>query len=135
VLYRVVREHKATLFAQAEARSASGRGYPRHVRDEFDNYERCGILAYGVVRARCQTCGDEQVVAFSCKRKTLCCSCAGRRMAEVTTHLVEDVGGSLRFVDWNSYSAFRGLEQLLLNDNRAVQWLLCVESHKVVVAR
>jgi len=70
VLHRVVREHKATLFAQAEARSASGRGYPRHVREEFDKYERCGILAYGVVRARCQTCGDEQVVAFSCKRKT-----------------------------------------------------------------
>ena len=84
MLHRVVREHKATLFAQAESRSASGRGYPRHVRDEFDKYERCGILAYGLIRARCQTCGDEQVVGFSCKRKTLCCSCAGRRMAEVT---------------------------------------------------
>ena len=53
VLHRVVREHKATLFAEAESRSVSGRGYPRHVRNEFDKYERCGILAYGVVRARC----------------------------------------------------------------------------------
>jgi len=96
----VVREHKATLFAQTEARSASGRGYPRHVRDEFDKYERCGILAYGVVRARCQTCGDEQVVGFSCKRKTLCPSCAGRRMAEVTTHLVADVLPVARYRQW-----------------------------------
>ncbi len=100
MLHRVVREHKATLFAQAESRSASGRGYPRHVRDEFDKYERCGILAYGLIRARCQTCGDEQVVGFSCKRKTLCCSCAGRRMAEVTMHLVEDVLPVARYRQW-----------------------------------
>ncbi len=79
MLHRVVCEHKATLFAQAEARSASGRGYPGHVRDEFDKYERCGILAYGVVSARCQTCGDEQVVGFSCKRKTLCCRATAAR--------------------------------------------------------
>ena len=68
MLHRVVREHKATLFAEAEARSASGRGYPRHVRDEFDKFERCGILAYGLIRARCQTCGDEQFVGYSCGR-------------------------------------------------------------------
>ncbi len=100
MLHRVVREHKATLFAQAEARSASGRGYPRHVRDEFDKYEQCGMLAYGLIRARCQTCGDEQVVAFSCKRRTLCPSCAGRRMTEVTTHLVEDVLPVARYRQW-----------------------------------
>jgi hypothetical protein len=34
----------------AAARSASGRGYPRFVVEEFDKYERCGIFAYGVVR-------------------------------------------------------------------------------------
>lgn len=100
MLHRVVREHKATLFAEAEARSASGRGYPPHVRDEFDKYERCGILAYGLIRARCQTCGDEQVVALSCKRRTLCSSCAGRRMSEVTTHLVEDVLPVARYRQW-----------------------------------
>ena len=100
MLHRVVREHKATLFAEAEARSASGRGYPRHVRDEFDKYERCGILAYGLIRARCQSCGDEQVAAFSCKRRTLCGSCAGRRMTEITTHLVNDVLPVARYRQW-----------------------------------
>ena len=37
-LHRVVREHRATLFAEAAARSASRRGYPRFVVKEFAEY-------------------------------------------------------------------------------------------------
>ena len=82
-LHRIVREHRATLFADAAARSASGRGYPRFVVDEFDKYERCGIFAYGVVRVYCESCRQSDVVAFSCKGRALCPSCTGRRMVDV----------------------------------------------------
>jgi hypothetical protein len=70
-LKRIVREHRATLFSDAAARSASGRGYPRFVVEEFDKYERCGIFAYGVVRVYCNTCRQSDVVAFSCKGRAL----------------------------------------------------------------
>jgi uncharacterized DUF497 family protein len=99
-LYKIVREHRATLFAEAAARSASGRGYPRFVVEEFDKYERCGILAYGLVRVYCETCRSSDVVAFSCKGRALCPSCTGRRMADVTTHLVDDVLPTARYRQW-----------------------------------
>lgn len=99
-LHRIVREHRATLFSDAAARSASGRGYPRFVVEEFDKYERCGILAYGVVRVYCETCRQSDVVAFSCKGRALCLSCTGRRMADVTTHLVDAVLPVARYRQW-----------------------------------
>jgi hypothetical protein len=70
------------------ARSASGRGYPQFVVDEFDKYERCGIFAYGVVRVYCETCRQSDVVAFSCEGRALCPSCTGRRMADVVDHVL-----------------------------------------------
>ncbi|MBA3396692.1 MAG: transposase zinc-binding domain-containing protein [Deltaproteobacteria bacterium] len=41
-------------------------------------YLRCGILAHAFARVRCQTCRDEIVVAFSCKRRRICPSCTAR---------------------------------------------------------
>jgi hypothetical protein len=46
-LHEIVREHAATLFAEARARSESGHGYPRHVEREFQRYVDCGVLARG----------------------------------------------------------------------------------------
>ncbi|MEP6863467.1 MAG: transposase zinc-binding domain-containing protein, partial [Deltaproteobacteria bacterium] len=51
----------------AELRDADGRGLPRYVERELAEYLRCGVLAHGFARVRCQACGDELVVAFSCK--------------------------------------------------------------------
>jgi hypothetical protein len=41
------RSHRA-----ASERSATGRGYPRFIVEEFNKYERCGIFAYGEVLIR-----------------------------------------------------------------------------------
>jgi hypothetical protein len=40
----------------------------------------CGILAYGFARARCDECGHDFLVAFSCyrQRETICSSYSGR---------------------------------------------------------
>ena len=80
VLYQVVQQHLETFLEQARDRSDSGLGLPWFVEREFRNYARCGVLAHGFTRIRCQACGDELLLAFSCKGRTVCPSCTTRRM-------------------------------------------------------
>jgi hypothetical protein len=53
-LHRIVCENRATLFGEAAERSASGRGCPQFVVEEFDKYERCGIFAYRLYGEACR---------------------------------------------------------------------------------
>jgi hypothetical protein len=76
-LYRLVQQHAATFFAQAE--DASGADLPRLVKDEFDAFLERGILAHGFLRLRCGDCGRAKLVAFSCTRRGFCASCGARR--------------------------------------------------------
>jgi hypothetical protein len=55
------------------------------------DYLQCGVLAPGFLRLECDTCQHEMLLAFSCKRRGFCPSCAGRRMAQTAAHLVERV--------------------------------------------
>jgi hypothetical protein len=48
-LYRLVQQHAATFFAQAEAEA--GAHLPQFVKDEFDAFLECGILAHGFYTA------------------------------------------------------------------------------------
>ena len=41
--------------------------------------------------ARCESCHDEKLVAFSCKKRGFCPSCGARRMANSTALLVDEV--------------------------------------------
>jgi hypothetical protein len=88
-LYRLVQEHLETFLAEVEAEGAAG--LPQFVKDEFDAFLECGILAHGFLRLRCAGCGHEKLVAFSCKRRGICPSCGGRRMAESAAWLVDRV--------------------------------------------
>jgi ribosomal protein S27E len=88
-LYRVVQEHIETFFAQVEAQT--GASLPEFVKDEFNTFLQCGILAHGFLRLRCPECAHEKLVAFSCKRRGFCPSCGARRMVESAAHLVERV--------------------------------------------
>jgi hypothetical protein len=88
-LYRLVQQHAATFFAQAE--DAAGADLPQLVKDEFDTFLECGILANGFLRLRCGDCGHDKLVAFSCKRRGFCRSCGTRRMAQASAHLVDHV--------------------------------------------
>jgi len=38
---------------------------PQFVKDEFDAFLECGILAQGFLRVRCGDCGHDKPVAFS----------------------------------------------------------------------
>ena len=58
----------------------SGR-LPQFVKEEFDAFLECGILAHGFLRLHCGDCGHDKLVAFSCKRRGFCPWCGVRRMA------------------------------------------------------
>ena len=79
MLYSLVREHLETFLAHA--RETYGAPLPKYVEDELREYLRCGVFAHGFVRARCEACHHDLLVAFSCKKRGVCPSCAGRRMA------------------------------------------------------
>ena len=97
-LYRLVQQHAATFFEQAE--SAAGAGLPQFVKEEFDAFLECGILAHGFLRLRCGDCGHDKVVAFSCKRRGFCPSCGARRMAQTAAHLVDNVSPNVPVRQW-----------------------------------
>ena len=86
--YQVVADHLETFLASLDA-DPDAKGFPAYVQREFYDYLQCGVLAHGFLRLGCDTCHKELLLAFSCKRRGFCPSCAGRRMAQTATHLVE----------------------------------------------
>ena len=64
-LYQIVRDHVETFRAEA-ASLRDGAGLPRFVEQEFRNFLRCGSLAGGFARFRCDDCGLDRLVPFSC---------------------------------------------------------------------
>ena len=89
-LYQIVHDHFETFRAEA-ASLRDGEGLPRFVEHDFRNFLRCGSLAGGFARFRCDDCGLDRLVPFSCKARAMCPSCGGRRMAERAAHLLDHV--------------------------------------------
>jgi hypothetical protein len=83
----VLRAHWPAFLERAEEAG----GLPKFVVREFEAYLECGLLEHGLVHLRCGQCGEELVVAFSCKRRGFCPSCVARRMSDAAAHLVDDV--------------------------------------------
>jgi len=90
VLYKMIADHLETFLASCEA-EPDAKGLPAYVERELYDYLQCGVLAHGFLRLGCDTCQHEMLLAFSCKRRGFCPSCAGRRMAQTAAHLVEQV--------------------------------------------
>jgi hypothetical protein len=88
-LHLVVREHLQTFLATV--REKRGKDLPRYAEDELRRYLRCGVLAHGFVRVACRVCGEEVLVAYSCKCRGACPSCCARRMCGTAAHLVAHV--------------------------------------------
>ena len=60
-LYPVVQHHLETFLAQATASDPLGHGVPSWVEKDLRAYLRCGILAHGFARVRCEDCGHERL--------------------------------------------------------------------------
>lgn len=85
-LYEAVRSSASSFCAWVES---AGSEVPGYVRTELEGFVRCGVPAYGFARVHCRTCGDDFVVAFSCKGRGFCPSCGARRMTETAARWVD----------------------------------------------
>jgi len=88
LLHRVLVEHLETFVDRTIGDEFS---LPRYVVNELRDFVKCGVLAHGFVRVRCKDCGKSMAVGFSCKGRGFCPSCTGRRMADTSARLVDDV--------------------------------------------
>lgn len=52
---------------------------------------KCGDLREGFARVRCDDCGHDMFVSFSCKTRCFCPSCHQKRILELSIHVREDV--------------------------------------------
>jgi hypothetical protein len=58
------------------------------------------LFEHGFARARCDDCGHDFLVAFSCKGRGVCPFCNTRRMAERAAHLTGHVFPHLPVRQW-----------------------------------
>ncbi len=58
-------------------------GYFRpYIKQVIYRYLDCGILHNGFARVKCEECGHEFLLAFSCKRRHFCPSCHQKRVVK-----------------------------------------------------
>ena len=88
LLHQVLVEHLETFLDRARTDNSE---LPRYVEQELRDYVDCGVLGRGFVRLKCDDCGKEKALAFSCMGRGFCPSCTGRRMADTAARLVDDV--------------------------------------------
>jgi hypothetical protein len=90
LLYQGIADHLETFLATLAA-DPTTKGLPDDVVDALDASLSCGILTHAFRRLGCDSCPHQMLLAFRCTKRGLCPSCAGRRMAQQTAHLVEQV--------------------------------------------
>ena len=88
-LHRIVREHLEEFLRAS--REETGRPLPRFVERVFRSYLACGLPAAGFTRLVCAGCKHESILAFSCKTRLLCPSCAARHMGDGAAHFLDQV--------------------------------------------
>jgi len=103
----------------------SGGHLPKFVRQEFEDYLKCGLLEHGFLRVKCDSCCHEHLVAFSCKRRGFCPSCGARRMVESAAHLVDHVFPEVPVRQW-VFTFPIPLRFLFANDPQALSAVLAV---------
>jgi len=87
-IYGIVAGHLETFLPRQRERE---RHVPAFVEREFREFLNCGVLTRGFLRVHCRDCGLDRLVPYSCKKRCVCSSCGGRRMADTAAHLVDRV--------------------------------------------
>jgi hypothetical protein len=91
-LFRLVQDRFEALRIVYDERFAATYGPWRAVMGEVaGKFLACGILDHGFARVRCGACGDEYLLAFSCKARYFCPSCHAKRLALWTLWLEESL--------------------------------------------
>jgi len=127
LLYRTVCEHFETWLELCSSGQFDGQGDHHtpsaYVRQAFRKYLECGIFAHGFARARCDDCGHDYFVAFSCKDRGVCPSCNTRRMVETAAHLTDHVLPRLPVRQW-VLSVPKRLRYFMLRDGAVLNMVL-----------
>ncbi len=90
--FRCVQDHFEQLQIHWQDRYASRYGFWRgYVTDVIYRYLECGDLHFGFARVKCQQCGHEYLLAYSCKRRHFCPSCHQKRVVEFGERLCAEV--------------------------------------------
>ncbi len=100
LLYKIVLNHYDEFLRTADTRSGKPRSLPKFVRGAFTRFLTCGIRAYGFIRVYCRNCRWEGSVPFSCKDRSFCPSCGGKRMTETAAHLTDRVFPEVSIRQW-----------------------------------
>ena len=90
--YKCVENHFEELERAWDDMYASRYGFWRtYVMTVIYRYLDCGDLHMGFARVRCEECGHEYLLAFSCKRRQFCPSCHQKRVIEYGEWLLTEV--------------------------------------------
>ncbi|MBI2265449.1 MAG: transposase zinc-binding domain-containing protein [Armatimonadetes bacterium] len=100
-LYQMVEDYWEDFVGCYEDRYEKTYGYFRDViRKAFFRFLDCGDLHHGFARIRCSHCKADMLLAFSCKSRYFCPSCHMKRSLIFSTHLEEEVLGSVPIRHW-----------------------------------
>ena len=97
LLYSVVAKHLESFLLRQQERE---RAIPAFIEEEFRTFLRCGVKEFGFLRLRCEACGKDRLLPFSCKNRGYCPACCGRRMADTAAHLVDRVIPAVPVRQW-----------------------------------
>ncbi|WP_321493336.1 transposase [uncultured Desulfobacter sp.] len=94
--YKCVENHFEDLELAWDDMYASRYGFWRtYIMTVIYKFLDCGDLHMGFARVRCEECGHEYLLAFSCKRRQFCPSCHQKRVIEygewLLTNVLQDV--------------------------------------------
>ena len=90
--YRCIEDYYEEFKRVYDRRFSQKYGYLRsHIEKVIYQYLDCGILHNGFARIRCGSCGHENILAFSCKRRHFCPSCHAKRCVEFGEFLCKSI--------------------------------------------
>ena len=90
--YRCVEDNFETFIGIYDEYFSRQYGFWRpYVEQVIYRYLDCGNLHNGFARVKCEDCGHEYLLAFSCKRRHFCPSCHQKRVVEFGEWLCMDV--------------------------------------------
>jgi hypothetical protein len=125
VLHQVVRENLLSFLAEGELHSEDGEGYPLYIEKELREYIGCSDLSRGFARVRCQDCGFERLLPFSCKNRGICPSCTTRRMSDEAAFMVDILLPQSRYRQWTVTFPWH-IRYLMARDHKLISAVLRV---------
>ena len=116
--YQCVQDHYESLEQVYPERFVKRYGFWRpYLKEIMLHYLECGDLHRGFARIRCDACGTERILAFSCKERKFCPSCGQKRAMEFSEWLCGHVLRAVPHRHW-VFSIPKILRRFFLNDRR-----------------